>query len=132
MISLRYIFISLHHIMYRPAESVNWCQCCMRGVPLPDMQRAADLLGDHHTPQVVDATHDSSCFHIEIPSVYDPSSFGSSICKRGNFMRVFSALEFALANRRFIFFAECVLKSSAAQPMLLLLHKMVQIGVPAV
>lgn len=47
-------------------------------------------------------------------------------------MRVFSALEFALVNRRFIFFAECVLKSSAAQPMLLLLHKMVQIGVPAV
>ena len=46
-------------------------------------------------------------------------------------MRVFSALEFALANR-LIFFAECVLKSSAAQPMLLLLHKMVQIGVPAV
>ena len=50
--------------MYRPAESVNWCQCCMRGVPLPDMQRAADLLGDHHTPQVVDATHDARCFHI--------------------------------------------------------------------
>ena len=80
----------------------------------------------------IDAPHNSRFFHIEIPSVYDPSSFGSSICKRGNFMRVFSALEFALANRRFIFFAECVLKSSAAQPMLLLLHKMVQIGVPAV
>ena len=32
----------------------------------------------------------------------------------------------------FIFFAACMLKTSPAQPMFLLLHKMVQIGVPAV
>ena len=36
-------------------------------VPLADPQRAADLLRDHDSAEVVDAAHDSSCFHIAIP-----------------------------------------------------------------
>ena len=36
--------------MYRPAESVDWCQCCQWGVAFTDFQRSSNLLGDH-TPQ---------------------------------------------------------------------------------
>ena len=50
--------------MYCPAESVDWCQCCMRGVSLTDAKGSANLLGDHDSSQIVHSSDNAGCFHI--------------------------------------------------------------------
>ena len=55
---------SLHQTMYRHTESVDWCQCCMRGVSLTDAQGAADLFGNH------DAIICKTNKHILLSSIY--------------------------------------------------------------
>ena len=64
MISPRLFFISLHHTMYRNAKPVDWCQCCQQRVALSYSHGSSDLLGDDHTPKIVDSADYSCCFHI--------------------------------------------------------------------
>ena len=50
--------------MYRPAKSVDWCQCCMRGVAFTDFECASNLFGDEDSPQIVNSSYDTCCLHI--------------------------------------------------------------------
>ena len=57
--------------MYRNAKPVELCQCYTEGVSLADAHGAADLLGDDHATQVVNATDNSGSFHIYKISLFD-------------------------------------------------------------
>ena len=41
---------TFYHAMYRPTESVDWCQCCQQGVSLTDFESSSDFFGNHNTP----------------------------------------------------------------------------------
>ena len=49
-----------HHSALRVREN-------FQRVALPDPQRAADLLRNHHAPQIVDSSHNSRGFHTIPP-----------------------------------------------------------------
>ena len=49
--------------MYRPAEPVDWCQCCMKGVALTDAECEANLLGNDDSAEIIDPANNSGCFH---------------------------------------------------------------------
>ena len=51
-------------LQHRAAEHFPRRQCCQQGVTFSDPHGAADLLGDDDPAQVVDAPHDSGCFHL--------------------------------------------------------------------
>ena len=55
---------SLYKTMYRPAEDVNRCQCCIYRVSLPDTQGSSDLFGNHDSPQIIHSSDNAGCFHI--------------------------------------------------------------------
>ena len=59
-------FYSFCHIMYRPAKSVDWCQCCMRGVTLTDAEGSADLLGNDDSAEIIDTSYNTGCLHISV------------------------------------------------------------------
>ena len=50
--------------MYRPTESVDWCQCCQRGVAFLDLEGSSDFFRDNNTPEVIHPTSNSCCFPI--------------------------------------------------------------------
>ena len=56
--------------MYRQAKPVDWYQCCQRGVALPYAKGASNFFGDDDSPQVIDSTNNSCCFHLSF-SFYD-------------------------------------------------------------
>ena len=45
------------HLAVGVGKDLQW-------VALLDAERAADLLGDHNAPQVVNSSYDTGCFHI--------------------------------------------------------------------
>ena len=47
--------------MYRQTKSVDWCQCCMRGVSLSYAEGSSDFFGNHNTPQIVHSSDNSCC-----------------------------------------------------------------------
>ena len=61
-ISLRWY--SLREAMYRNTKPINRCQCCQRGVALTDTKGAANFFGNYNSPQIIDPTNNTSCFHI--------------------------------------------------------------------
>ena len=61
---------SLCKTMYRPAKSVDWCQCCQQGVTLTDAQGASNLLRNHNSPQIIHSSDNASCFHISFSFIY--------------------------------------------------------------
>ena len=52
---------SLCKTMYRPTESVDWCQCCTRGVSLPNLEGSANFFGKYDSSQVVDPSYNPCC-----------------------------------------------------------------------
>ena len=52
---------SLRKAMYRPVESVDWCQCCQRGVAFSNLEGSSDFFGNHDSSQIVYATNNSCC-----------------------------------------------------------------------
>ena len=73
-------FCSFYHTMYRPTESVGWCQCCQRGVSLPYAEGSPNLFGNDDSPQIVNSSDNASCFHISFSfSVADQAP----LCKGG-------------------------------------------------
>ena len=62
---------SLHQTMYRPAESVDWCQCCMRGVSFSNLEGSSDFFGNHNSPQIVHSSDNTCCLHSISFSFYD-------------------------------------------------------------
>ena len=50
--------------MYRPAEAVDWCQCCQQGVAFANLECASNLLGNYDSPQIVHSSDNAGCFHI--------------------------------------------------------------------
>ena len=54
--------------MYRPAESADWCQCCMRGVTFTDAEGASDFFGNHNTTKVVYPSNNSCCGARHLPA----------------------------------------------------------------
>ena len=61
---------SLHKTMYRPTESVDWCQCCQQRVSLADGSGSSDFFGNDDSSQIVHSSDNASCFHISF-SFYD-------------------------------------------------------------
>ena len=55
---------TFYHAMYRPTESVAWCQCCQQGVSLTDSQRSSDFLRNNDSPQIVHSSDNAGCLHI--------------------------------------------------------------------
>ena len=49
--------------MYRPTESVDWCQCCQQGVSFPYAEGTADFFGDDDSAEVVHSSDNAGCFH---------------------------------------------------------------------
>ena len=82
--------------MYRNAKPVDWCQCCQQRVALSYSHGSSDLLGDDHTPKIVDSADNSGCFHIyKISLIYRFVLLVSA--KRGDlYLILLSNLRFSL------------------------------------
>ena len=61
--------ISFRQIVHCKAKCFPLCQCCLQRVAFADTECPADLLGDDDAAEVVDAAHDSCCFHISLSLV---------------------------------------------------------------
>ena len=56
--------------MYRPAEDVDWCQCCQQGVALLDAEGSSDLFGNDDSSQIIHSSNNACSLHISF-SFYD-------------------------------------------------------------
>ena len=54
--------------MYRPAESVDWCQCCQQGVTLADFECSSDFFRNNNTPKVVHSSDNPCCGARHLPA----------------------------------------------------------------
>ena len=66
--------------MYRPAESVDWCQCCQWGDSFADFLGSSDFFWNNNSPQIVHPTNNSCCFHI---SFSFSAAHKAPLCKGG-------------------------------------------------
>ena len=58
--------LSLSQIVHCKAKRLPLCQCCLQRVTLAYTQSSADFLRNDHAAKVINAAHDSCCFHISI------------------------------------------------------------------
>ena len=66
--------------MYSRIKPIENCQCCMRGVAIPNLEGSSDLLGNNDTPKVVHSSDNASCFHI---SFSFSAAHKAPLCKGG-------------------------------------------------
>ena len=54
--------------MYRPAKSVNRCQCCQQGVAFSNLEGSSDFFGNDDSPQVIDPSYNPCCGARHLPA----------------------------------------------------------------
>ena len=52
---------SLHKTMYRPAKSVDWCQCCQQRVAFSNFEGFSDFFGNYNTPAFLNTAYNPCC-----------------------------------------------------------------------
>ena len=86
--------IEFHHrrVLFENDLPFPVCEYLQRRA-LPEPERAADLLGDHHPAQVVDSPYDSSSFHNVNSSIcFNYPFLENSICKWRDFIHFSSRI----------------------------------------